>query len=534
MKRKTFEQKQEEVKQLTETMDHSIESYFETPEQMAEHLAFMMQFYQYSLRNTALIQSQFKGAQAVGSYKFWQEKDFQVQKGEKAIQILVPNKTQPKFKNENGKWKSIKKATEQEKELLNKGELEEKASGLYFGKGSVFDVSQTNAKASDLPDIFPNRWLEGNVASYQNMLEALKKVGDKLDVTIGEPLEELGAAKGAFYQGINGRKNHIGLNPRNGELQNVKTLIHELAHAKLHGTTDKHFNLSSEEKEFQAEMTAYTVASYFDIDTSDYSLGYLANWTQGKELKDKAQLLEEVRGAAVEFIETMEPELMKEQEKGMENGKDVFIQAVHDRKDLSELTEVNKAAMGYVIDHKEEEHTKGLYYYVDGDVVVGVDNSTGEAWTEEFDHIVKCKAWLKRYDLDIEQPQIFIESTEAPELDSDSMMDFAKGNAFMEKLEERYQDDNRYYKTRYSIVFPKSKNSKMEVINMERLDVGDGEFLNPHHQARKEGNLTDEQQMMLDDAVYGHLLESERLDINDWLKGKNEKKKLQTVDMDMM
>src|SRR5699024_2077001 len=135
-------------------------------------------------------------------------------------------------------------ATEQEKDLINKGELEKKASGLYFGKGSVIDVSQTNAKASDLPDIFPNRWLEGGIANYQNMLEALQKVGDKLDVTIGEPMEELGAAKGAFYHGIDGRKNHIGLNPRNGELQNVKTLIHELAHAKLHGTPDKHFNLS--------------------------------------------------------------------------------------------------------------------------------------------------------------------------------------------------------------------------------------------------------------------------------------------------
>src|SRR5699024_11949347 len=85
LKRKSFEQKREEVKRLTGTMDQSIESYFETPEQMAEHLAFMMQFYQYSLRNTALIQSQFKGAKAVGSYKFWQDKGFQVQKGEKAI-----------------------------------------------------------------------------------------------------------------------------------------------------------------------------------------------------------------------------------------------------------------------------------------------------------------------------------------------------------------------------------------------------------------------------------------------------------------
>ena len=533
MKRKTIEQKQEEVKQLTETMNQSIESYFETPEQMAEHLAFMMQFYQYSLRNTALIQGQFKGAQAVGSYKFWQEKGFQVQKGEKAIQILVPNKTQPKFKDKNGKWKSIKKATEQEKELLNKGELEKKASGLYFGKGSVFDVSQTNAKASDLPDIFPNRWLEGSVANYQDMLDALQKVGDKLGVTIGEPLEELGAAKGAFYQGIDGRKNHTGLNPRNGELQNVKTLIHELAHAKLHGTPDKHFKLSSEEKEFQAEMTAHAVASYFDIDTSDYSLGYLANWTQGKELKDKAKLLEEVRGTSVEFIEIVEPEL-KEQEKGMENGENVFLQAVHNRKDLSELIEVNKAAMDYVIDHKEEEYTKGLYFCADGDAVVGVDNSTHDAWTEEFDHIVKCKAWFKRYDLDIEQPQIFIESSEAPELESDSMMDFALGNEIIEKLEEIYQDDNRYYKTRYHIVYPGSDNSKMEVVSMDRFDIGDGEFLNPHHQVRRQGNLPNEQQMMLDDVVYGHLLENERRkDIDDCQKKQRERNRVTDMDIEM-
>lgn len=533
MKRKTFEEKREEVKQLTETMNQSIESYFETPEQMAEHLAFMMQFYQYSLRNTALIQNQFRGAQAVGSYKFWQEKGFQVQKGEKAIQILVPNKTQPKFKDANGKWKSIKKAAEQEKELINRGELEKKASGLYFGRGSVFDVAQTDAKASDLPDIFPNRWLEGDVANYQDMLEAMKKVGNKLDVTIGEPLEELGSAKGVFYQGIGDRNNHIGLNPRNGELQNVKTLIHELAHAKLHGTPEKHFNLSSEEKEFQAEMTAYAVASNFGIDTSDYSLGYLANWTQGKELKDKAKLLEEVRETAVEFIEIMEPEFMKEQSKSIDKEK-VFLQAIQGRMDISELTEVNKEAMDYVIDNMEEEHTKGLYYGVDGNVVVGMDNSKNEALTEEFDHIVKCKAWLKRYDLNVEKPQMFIEWSEAPELESDSMMDFAQGNELMGKLEEKYQDDNRYYKTRYHVVFPESNNSKMKVVSMDRLDIGDGEFLNPDHQVRKEANLTGEQRMILDETVCSLLLENEIKDIDDWLKGKNEKQKIQEVDMGMM
>jgi len=174
MKKKTFEQKREEIKELTETMNESIASYFETPEQMAEHLEFMMQFYNYSLRNTALIQNQFSGAQAVGSYKFWQEKGFQVQKGEKAIQILVPNKTQPKFKGDDGKWKGIKYASTEEKERIKAGELEKKEGRTYFGKGSVFDISQTNAKASDLPEIFPNKWMEGNVANYVHPREVFK------------------------------------------------------------------------------------------------------------------------------------------------------------------------------------------------------------------------------------------------------------------------------------------------------------------------------------------------------------------------
>src|SRR5699024_1320639 len=104
----------------------------------------------------------------------------------------------------------------------------------------------------------------------------------------------------------------------------------------------------------------------------------------------------------------------------------LFLQTIQDRNDTSELVGVNQEAMDYIIDHMEEEHTKGLYYCMDGDIVIGVDNSTNEAWTEESDHVVKCKAWLKRYDLDIEKPQMFIEESEAPELENNTMMDLQK------------------------------------------------------------------------------------------------------------
>src|SRR5699024_2484953 len=138
---------------------------------------------------------------------------------------------------------------------------------------------------------------------------------------------ELGAAKGAFYHSVHDKNNgHIGLNPRNGELQNVKTLLHELGHAKLHNPKNEHYQaMPAEEKEFQAEMTAYAVASYFDIDTSDYSLRYLANWTQDKEIKDKTKLLADVRETAVEFIDKIEPDLVKERDNEQEQEKSMIL-----------------------------------------------------------------------------------------------------------------------------------------------------------------------------------------------------------------
>lgn len=147
----------------------------------------------------------------------------------------------------------------------------------------------------------------------------------KNGVKIIEPKQELGVAKGVSYT----LTKEVALNPRNSELQNVKTFLHELAHAKLH-TAETHMNYTAPEKEFQAEMTAYAVSSYFGIDTSEYSLGYLASWTQGKEMKDKTKLLKEVHETSIEFIETIENTLEKEKEKTNEKGVDNMSKQVSD------------------------------------------------------------------------------------------------------------------------------------------------------------------------------------------------------------
>ncbi|WP_346674088.1 LPD25 domain-containing protein [Bacillus cereus] len=262
---------------------------------------------------------------AVGSFSFWKEKGFPVKKGEKGIKILVPNRTVAKFKDKEGTWKTVTKANEEEKKQIESKSVEVMPGRLYFAVGHVFDLSQTNAKAEDLPRIFPNRWLEGSVTDYQSLYKGMEAIAEKNGVKIIEPKQELGIAKGVSYT----LTKEVALNPRNSELQNVKTLLHELAHAKLH-TAETHMHYTAPEKEFQAEMTAYAVSSYFGIDTSEYSLGYLASWTQGKEMKDKTKLLKEVHETSIEFIETIENTLEKEKEKTNEKGVDNMSKQVSD------------------------------------------------------------------------------------------------------------------------------------------------------------------------------------------------------------
>ena len=507
-KRKTLEQKKEEVRNLTTKMNDAIDYYFESPEQMNELMSFMLKFYHYSPKNVALIRNQFEGAQAVGSYNFWKDKGFQVQKGEKALKVLVPNKTAPKFKTAEGKWKNMKYATEKEKERVDKGELAQRKSRLYFSTGNVFDISQTNAKESDLPEIFPNKWMEGDVANYQTMLASMHRIGDKLNVTIGEPFDELGAAKGAFYHSVHDKNNgHIGLNPRNGELQNVKTLLHELGHAKLHNPKNEHYQaMPAEEKEFQAEMTAYAVASYFDIDTSDYSLRYLANWTQDKEIKDKTKLLADVRETAVEFIDKIEPDLVKERDNEQEQEKSMILLQYG----MNKITNIEDISIQEMKSFAKEN--------TNGDVFNNMQASEDlreEAYLEQFNEVFSGKYAVINKAID--EPQLLIQWSEASELKDNTMYPFIEGNEQMEALEEKYKQETGYRKTRYHVVLPANDHTKMpNVVSIpDRLDIGDGAYVHPYHHIRKVGEMAPEQQKVLDDAYHDLLIETENQELEE-------------------
>lgn len=310
--KKSKEDKEREVNELLEKANEGIEKCFTSPEQFKELINYMSKFYNYSFRNTFLIQEQFEGALAVGSYAFWKEKGFTVNKGEKGIKILVPNRLSDYFINSKGEEVKLSKATPEEKRLIEQGEIEVRKGKLIFNQGYVFEVSQTNAKAEELPKIFPGRWLDGEVQNYDLMYKAMENIAKKIGVRIIEPKGELGAVKGVSYP----LTKEVALNPRNTQLQNVKTLIHELAHAKLH-TIETRDNYTTNEKEFQAEMSAYSVCSYFGLDTSEYSFRYIKNWTKGVELKDKEKLINEVRETVKEYIEIIEETLINNKDNSL-------------------------------------------------------------------------------------------------------------------------------------------------------------------------------------------------------------------------
>ncbi|PFX72414.1 hypothetical protein COL38_31570, partial [Bacillus toyonensis] len=483
------------------------------PGDLKEYLTFMAKFYHYSPSNISLIQSQFEGASAVGSFSFWKEKGFAVKKGEKGIQILVPNRTVARFKDKDGTWKSVTKASEQEKKQIESKSVEVKPGRLYFAVGHVFDVSQTNAKAEDLPRIFPNRWLEGSVTDYQSLYKGMEAIAEKNGVKIIAPKSELGVAKGVSYP----LTKEVALNPRNSELQNVKTLLHELAHAKLH-TAETRMNYTAPEKEFQAEMTAYAVSSYFGIDTSEYSLGYLASWTQGKEMKDKTKLLKEVHETSIEFIETIEGSL--EKEKQQINEKEVGSMAKENEKQdeknilLVEYMSLSNTTQELVsITELREQVDKNRAF----EPVEGAEKLSDKEFIEAFNEANQEK-YAALNQNEINRPTMLVQWSDNETFKNNQLIPFGEANEKMaevissiEKAREEAKERGQtipYDQARYHIAIPKEVDRdfvRMELVSMDRINMGDGDYKTPYEQVLNEKRyLSDEVKQALRDEVVNH------------------------------
>ena len=288
----------ERMKEITDRLETGIQELFES-ERYKAYLTSMAKFHSYSFNNTLLIAMQ--GGQLVAGYNKWRD-DFHrnVKKGEKAIKILAPAPFKAK--------KEVQKLDAQGRPVMGKDgkpvtEVQE-IQVPAFKIVSVFDVSQTEGEP--LPSIGVEE-LTGSVERYGEFFKALEQTSP---VPIG--FEDIPGGSHGYYHLTEKR---IAIQEGMSELQTLKTAIHEIAHSKLHvidpeaPAIEQADRPDSRTREVQAESVAYAVCQHYGLDTSDYSFGYVAGWSSGKDLKELKASLETIRATAHELITTIDGHL---------------------------------------------------------------------------------------------------------------------------------------------------------------------------------------------------------------------------------
>ena len=290
----------QQVREITDKLEQGIKELFES-ERFKEYLRTMSKFYNYSFNNTLLIAMQKPEATYVAGYTSWQRNfDRQVMKGEKGIKILAPAPYKAQEEREK-----IDPITQKPVIGADGKTVTETVEVLRpaFKVVSVFDVSQTDGK--ELPDIIVDE-LKGTVENYEAFFDALKQ-----ESPVPISFEDIpGGAKG-FFSPVESR---IAIQEGMSEIQTVKTAIHEIAHAKLHAVKPDEKAAPEDKKdrhtkEVEAESVAYTVCQRYGIETSDYSFGYIAGWSSGKETKELKSSLDTIRKTAAEMIEGIDAKL---------------------------------------------------------------------------------------------------------------------------------------------------------------------------------------------------------------------------------
>lgn len=279
------------MKEITDKLEKGIKGIFES-EQYKTYLKTLSKFHNYSFNNCLLIAMQKPDASHVAGFTAWRE-DFkrQVRKGEKGIKILAPApfKTKKEVDKLGANGKPIigrdGKRVKEEKEITVPA----------FKVTTVFDVSQTDGEP--LPQIGVNE-LTGSVDRYKDFFAALEKTSR---VPIG--FEKIASGAKGYYEQNDKR---IAINEGMSELQSLKTLIHEIAHSRLHDI-DKNAPKETPRpdrrtREVEAESIAYTVCQHYGLDTSDYSFAYVATWSGDKQLDALKSSLDTIRKEADAII----------------------------------------------------------------------------------------------------------------------------------------------------------------------------------------------------------------------------------------
>ncbi|HEM5896409.1 TPA: hypothetical protein U2D59_002142 [Streptococcus suis] len=280
----------QDIAGLNRHLKEGIKEYLDS-DKYKDYLTKMSQLNNYSSRNLRLILAQQPTASQVASFKQWKETfGRHVKKGEKALRIFVPI--------------TYIKKDENNQPILDKDGKPEIGTTFRL-KAAVFDVSQTDGKempkaVSDVKDQLTDQ-------DYGNLYRTLMTIAKNNHVSVR--FEELEESRKGYYDTVNHQivLNKVGMN----KSQLIKTFLHETAHSELHHKDHPQKDqLTRSTAELQAESVAYVVASYYGLDTSNYSFGYLASWSQDKDtLRDLEAQLDIVQQEAKSLIERMDKEM---------------------------------------------------------------------------------------------------------------------------------------------------------------------------------------------------------------------------------
>ena len=445
------------MKEITDKLETGIMDLFES-DRFQAYLDTMARFHNYSFNNTILIAMQ--GGQLVAGYNKWRDEFHRnVKKGEKGIKIFAPAPYKVK--------KEVPKLDEQGQPVKDKDGntvTEQKEIQVpAFKIVSVFDVSQTEGEP--LPSLGVEE-LAGDVERYQDFFKALEQTSP-----VPMAFEDIPGGSHGYYHLTEKR---IAIQENMSELQTLKTAIHEIAHAKLHAidpeapAAEQQNRPDSRTREVQAESVAYTVCQHYGLDTSDYSFGYVAGWSSGKDLKELRASLETIRATAHELITTIDghlAELQKqrqaqqeqtpaqeqpqaaeqpapdsvfsklppEQQQEMADSVKAMLQTLIDA-DMKSTGEVTQGTLDAI-------QTQGFVLSDDGTLQRAGASQTPEPQAEE--PALDPAA----------EPVVTILFSESPHLETGQQMPLHEADALFAKLDAEHQGGGYYDKTDFRIDF---------------------------------------------------------------------------------
>jgi len=255
----------EKTKEVLKQLEQGVRGVFES-ERYKDYLRFMAKFHRYSYHNTLLIMQQKQDATMVAGYNAWKNMGRNVKKGEKGIAILAPSFKTSKRQVTDKDGRSV---TDEKGEAVLEVEKYLSRYMLVY----VFDLSQTDGKP--MPELAAP--LEGEVKDFKKVFRAL------------EGLSTYSVRYGEMTDGAHGccdyKKQEIVLSSENSPLQTIKTLVHELAHARLHHKDHAESDPKNRsDREIEAESIAFVVSQYLGLDVGRYSFDYIVDWSKDKEV----------------------------------------------------------------------------------------------------------------------------------------------------------------------------------------------------------------------------------------------------------